>query len=279
MRAFFRETLNPVDIECTIDMSSPHHQMLSGKAFVFDLDDTLVDTSQITQIANNEIVEWLRFPAGKDLIEDFMANLTASPEDPRGLVDVHEWRKVHMHQAFKYHGQNVDMASMTYERWNRIRLDRFKLSEDLSNALVKLGSFVPVGLLTNGNYKIQQEKVAACGMRSIMSNIVICGEIGCQKPDTAAFEYIADILNVKPSDCIMVGDSYRADIEGALDSSFYRAIWITEKDEGTHVLPKNVLKYRSVVKVKDPAVNQNLTLTLPSLLRSTMEFLENVYTA
>ena len=228
-------------------MSSPHHQKPPIKAFVFDLDNTLVNTSKITQVATQEVLEWLRLPAGKDLFEDFMANLTRSPEDPKGLIDVHEWRKIHMHQAFESHGQNVNMASMTYERWNRIRLERFKISQELSNALVKLGSFVPIGLLTNGNCKIQQEKIAACGIRKIMNNVVICGEIGFQKPDTAAFQYIADKLNVKPSDCVMVGDSYRADIEGALDSNFYRAIWITDKDEGVHELPQKVSKYRSTI--------------------------------
>ena len=62
------------------------------------------------------------------------------------------------------------------------------------------------------------------------NSINISGEIGFSKPSKEIFEIACKRINEKAENCLMVGDSFKLDIQGALNSGL-NAIWVNRKNE------------------------------------------------
>lgn len=73
-----------------------------------------------------------------------------------------------------------------------------------------------LGMLTNGNARIQNCKLDMSGLRPLFDYIIVGGEEGIQKPDTEVFRRVALRMGVHPADCVYVGDHPVNDIEGAI---------------------------------------------------------------
>ncbi|MBP3382095.1 MAG: riboflavin biosynthesis protein RibF [Clostridia bacterium] len=72
-----------------------------------------------------------------------------------------------------------------------------------------------IGLVTNGNSRIQNCKLDVAGIRSLFDYVLVTGDEGIQKPDTQPFIRAALRLGVHPTDCVYVGDNPINDIQGA----------------------------------------------------------------
>lgn len=55
-------------------------------------------------------------------------------------------------------------------------------------------------------------------------------DIGCEKPDVRFFRFIADKMKVNPNECIMIGNNYQKDIEGAKNAGMF-TIWFNEENK------------------------------------------------
>lgn len=75
-----------------------------------------------------------------------------------------------------------------------------------------------VGVITNGPSILQNHKMDTSGLRPYCDIVVVSGDVGVHKPDPALFEYTADKLGLKTSECVYVGDHPVNDIQGALES-------------------------------------------------------------
>jgi HAD superfamily hydrolase (TIGR01549 family) len=86
-------------------------------------------------------------------------------------------------------------------------------------ALVKeLSQLFILGVVSNGLPDVQYRKLEAIGLQQLLSCIVLSEEIGIRKPDPRIFCHAARLLQLQPSDCLYVGDSYASDVVGAKDS-------------------------------------------------------------
>jgi putative hydrolase of the HAD superfamily len=72
-----------------------------------------------------------------------------------------------------------------------------------------------VGAVSNGLPDVQYRKLETIGLRDVFDCIVLSEEISIRKPDPEIFRKAADLLEVQPSACLYVGDSYDSDIVGA----------------------------------------------------------------
>jgi FMN phosphatase YigB (HAD superfamily) len=69
--------------------------------------------------------------------------------------------------------------------------------------------------------------VADLGLGALFDTICFVGPNGLRKPDRAYFLRAAAEIDVPPSQCIHIGDSYNADALGALQAGF-RGIWLNK---------------------------------------------------
>lgn len=72
-----------------------------------------------------------------------------------------------------------------------------------------------LGIVTNGDVRMQNKKLDVCGLRALFDTVVISGEEGVAKPDPEIFRRAAARLGVAPADCMFVGDHPEKDIDGA----------------------------------------------------------------
>lgn len=86
-----------------------------------------------------------------------------------------------------------------------------------------------VGLLTNGPVRAQRDKLETLGWEDAFDAALVTGELEAGKPDSRAFDAIADALGVDPADAVYVGDEVEADISGATGVGM-RAIQVLLED-------------------------------------------------
>ncbi|MDF2837871.1 MAG: Haloacid dehalogenase domain protein hydrolase [Paenibacillus sp.] len=113
--------------------------------------------------------------------------------------------------------------------------------------LAELGARgVGVGLITNGAGPHQRRKIEAMGLERLVepNRIFISGEAGWDKPDARLFRHINEATGSLPDQCVMVGDSWRNDVIGALRAG-WAAVWfnhrgaIPETNEEPHHIVAN----------------------------------------
>ena len=96
-------------------------------------------------------------------------------------------------------------------------------AEALLDALKAAGLWI--GIITNGGSAEQRAKIAGLGLRRWVDGIFISAEMGCEKPSAEFFGQALRAAGVQPGECMVVGDLWQTDIEGALAAGC-EAIWL-----------------------------------------------------
>ena len=106
------------------------------------------------------------------------------------------------------------------------------LSEDMINTLNALSDNhdIRLAVLTAGESEHQRHKVDMLGLDRWFDreNVIVSGETGFSKPDVRLCRTVEEKLGLKPDELWMIGDSYKHDIMGAMDSGWH-TIWINRR--------------------------------------------------
>jgi len=78
-----------------------------------------------------------------------------------------------------------------------------------------LGEKYHLHIITNGFKEIQAIKMTASNLHGYFKEVVTSECCGYKKPDKRMFEHALERIQVAPEECIMIGDNYECDIEGA----------------------------------------------------------------
>jgi putative hydrolase of the HAD superfamily len=105
------------------------------------------------------------------------------------------------------------------------RRARHETFADVPAALDALRDEHALALVTNGASCLQREKLDASGLADRFDAVVVSGDIGKGKPDPAMFAAALRALGAEPGEAVMVGDSLRNDVDGALAAGL-RAVWV-----------------------------------------------------
>jgi HAD superfamily hydrolase (TIGR01549 family) len=81
-----------------------------------------------------------------------------------------------------------------------------------------------IGIVTNNTVAEQREKIGFLGLDASIDDLVTSEEVGAAKPDRRIFRAALERGGAEPSEAIMVGDSWSADVVGARDAGI-RAVW------------------------------------------------------
>ncbi len=71
-----------------------------------------------------------------------------------------------------------------------------------------------LGLITNGAPGVQNEKLDKSKLRPFFDIIVISGDLMTKKPEPVIFKESLKMLDIKPSEVLMIGNSLNSDIKG-----------------------------------------------------------------
>lgn len=116
--------------------------------------------------------------------------------------------------------------------------DDFLQQADERNLTLCLGSNLSLPYT-----EIVEEKLAP-----IPHKVYSCA-IGIRKPDPKFFQTCCDIMNVDPSETIMIGNSFASDMKGAQNANLAHGFWIPTMRNLGATLPSNMRKIKSLTDV------------------------------
>jgi putative hydrolase of the HAD superfamily len=225
-------------------------------AVVFDLDDTLLDTSG----AEAAMLDELALAVGAELpqldAQTFHSRFRESRDDLylrmlRGELDFAAYRTEHLRGICAPWGTPSD--DLIAES-NRLRDGRLETARFLEHAVELLAELRDAGvrttLLTNGPSPMQRRKVALLGLEAHMDAIGISEELGATKPDAAAFERSLALIGAAPADAMMVGDHLDWDVHGALGAGLAGAVWVSADAGDERGAPPGALRVAALRDVR-----------------------------
>lgn len=92
-----------------------------------------------------------------------------------------------------------------------------KLVDGARKVLDYLHGRYDVAIITNGFKEVQYDKILKSELSKYFRKIFISEEIGAQKPKREIFEYAIKSMNAPKNSSLMIGDSWDADIVGAMN--------------------------------------------------------------
>ncbi|KAM3931559.1 N-acylneuraminate-9-phosphatase [Leptodactylus fuscus] len=237
--------------------------VLNGiKAVFFDLDNTLIDTSGASRKAIGEVMKLLvdksQFSEeeARVICNHFQTKLLHETFDSSNMT-IDDLRVSHFETSMQEirSGDHKDLAKECYDLWKTIRLQLMTLPESTKNMLSELRKSANLVLLTNGNRQVQREKIEACGVGPYFDAVVVGGEHTEEKPAPSIFLHCCDLVQVKPEDCVMVGDNLDTDILGGLNAGLKATIWLNKNGSSN---PKPTPHYIINCMTRLPDVLRNL---------------------
>lgn len=130
--------------------------------------------------------------------------------------------------------------------WRRPIPGMIELCRDLRRA------GVPIGLVTNSEGRAA-ELVAELGWTDVLPVVADSGVLGMEKPAPEIFDWMAERLGVPLAETVHVGDSFPADVMGALGAGM-RAVWFAPEEGPPHskvqTIPERVGVVRGAVELR-----------------------------
>jgi putative hydrolase of the HAD superfamily len=98
---------------------------------------------------------------------------------------------------------------------------------------------IRIGMLTDLTAHIQHRKIARLGLEDYIEVLVTSEEAGAEKPSRSAYDLLVSKFNVDRESILMIGDSMKKDVEGALNAGLNA---IHFKKEFSDTMDKLVIK-------------------------------------
>jgi HAD superfamily hydrolase (TIGR01509 family) len=202
------------------------------RAALVDLDDTLFDHQAHRRealTALSESVPSLRGVKLADLESSHETHLVRTHMALlNGQFSFSQARLERMRGLLSDFGANADDAELEecehiYRRAYNREWRAVPGSRELLKALRELG--VWIGVATNGLWSEQTEKLRVLGFDGAVDDIIVSENVGHRKPTRQFFEHALSRAGVGPSECVVIGDLWDVDIQGALDMGI-DAIWL-----------------------------------------------------
>lgn len=182
-------------------------QNTSTKAFLFDLDETLVDReASLENFVRNQYAQLdLSFPS----YEVYLARFRQL--DERGYAD-----RMKVFQTLVTEFSLPISAVAMMNDFGQNAWQNCKTFPDTYDVLITLPSYgYKLGIVTNGSSESQRAKLVGANLTSLVDVALISEEEEVKKPDQEIFVRAARKLDVGVEDCVFVGDNPKVDIYGA----------------------------------------------------------------
>ncbi|MGN1190710.1 MAG: YjjG family noncanonical pyrimidine nucleotidase [Candidatus Ornithospirochaeta sp.] len=195
---------------------------------LFDADQTIWDFHATERISLKALFDYFHLPDSKETKDAYEeGNLWCWDQFEKGNITLETLERVRMELFFKNLKRpdlNADEAADLYATLlseNGIMLEGAReMLESLSD--------IPKSLVTNGIAKVQRGRLRDTDTEKYFQHIFISQEIGVQKPKKEFVDIVLKTINKDKDECIVIGDSEKSDIQGALNSGI-RSIYYSPK--------------------------------------------------
>ncbi len=188
------------------------------KAVIFDLDNTILDrTSTFSNFTNSLLKTYFdHLDSTKELFDRIIYLDQDGYKDKSELfselIEELPWK------AKPQITELLDFYSMEYVKSAVLR-------KQAREVVIHSRKKYKTGLITNGKTSIQYGKIDQLGIRNDFDLIIVSEEVGIKKPDPRIFEMAINKLELRPEECIYIGDHPINDIDGAARIGM-ETVWI-----------------------------------------------------
>lgn len=191
------------------------------KALIFDFDNTLEDFLKAKHEAEKKIGYHLHkkhkilplfFVDKFDDIDLLISHIGAKSKRPK-LYDRRYWFKMFFCLAgMEVSKKEIDKLVKMY--WDIIN-EKAKLLPHVKSTLNYLKKKYKIVIMSDsdGSRRIKVDRIKNVGLYNKTDLIVLGDDVKVNKPDKKYYSYILKRLNVKPSECVMVGDKPEVDLK------------------------------------------------------------------
>jgi HAD superfamily hydrolase (TIGR01549 family) len=200
------------------------------KAVLFDMDDTVFDhvmTCRAALAALRRDHPYLRSLSLDALASEYGRLLEETHvEVLLGRRSMEDARRERFARLALRAGRSIgtveaENLSSTYrERYQRLR----RPVPGAVPFLRRISGRTTLAIVTNNTVAEQREKLAFLGLDRTIDLLVTSEEIGAGKPDPAIFLAALNRADARPSQAVMVGDSWESDVMGARSAGI-RPVW------------------------------------------------------
>lgn len=195
--------------------------MING--VVFDLDHTLFDRyATLTEIAPAMYEYFKNKIAYGLMIEDVAATLIYADKNFNcfGFGAVVEY--LNESGFFREAVTTEEYTSKLLECFAEVAVP-FPFTQTVLDKLYESG--YKTGLITNGTHELQSAKLKLLGIENKFDEIIICGDIGTEKPDIAPFVMMSDKLGLPANELLYAGDHPVNDVDASRRAG-YVPVWV-----------------------------------------------------
>lgn len=204
-----------------------------------DLDHTLVDTKRQYRLGLAHTLDVLysnKVPKG--WIERFMANhYELWGQYDRREIPMTVLRRERFLRAWSDFG--IQKSESDAEAFQTVYDANFDSTlfpyEETADLVADLAREHRLGIITNGSPDLQERKLKAVGLDLFFpqETVIVSETIGQAKPHPSVYDAACKAVGVDPRNALMIGDNYRADVEGA-NAFGIAAIWyVPDKEMAT----------------------------------------------
>lgn len=192
-------------------------QTVTVRAVLFDMDGTLVDSTEVVESM------WAAFA------ERFGVDLTAL------LAYSHGRQTRDTVARFLPPGPDPDRVVADFERAELVRVDGVREIPGAAWLLASLAS-APVAVVTSASRELAEVRLRAAGL-AVPDVLVPADEITRGKPDPQGYLLAADRLGVSPADCVVLEDA-AAGIEAGVAAGGHTLVVGAHRSAITRGLPR-----------------------------------------
>ncbi len=196
------------------------------KALLFDIDDTLYDSTMLAEMARRNSVKamidsGLPFKDEQELYEKLLHIIkTFGSNYPRHYDELLRYLNI------PWNPKIIAAGIVAYEH---TKFGYLKPFPGVIPSLIRFRKKFRLGVVSNGIAIKQWEKLIALGLSHFFDVFVTSGEAGVEKPSVEIFTLTAEKFGLDPQECVMIGNKLDVDITGAGNAGM-ETIWFRREE-------------------------------------------------
>ncbi|MDD6374032.1 MAG: HAD family hydrolase [Bifidobacteriaceae bacterium] len=205
------------------------------KAVVFDIDDTICDSTNAFRMGIDLVIEHYMPALDPQQRDEAYRLWCADPNGhyrsyTRGECNFDEQRMARANELNRHFGGPVISKQEYFDTWKPLFWDTFcanwRAHDDVRPCLDALRTAgIALGAISNASSQLQQRKLKACGCAGEVPLLVTMDTFGFGKPDRRVFDEAARKLGLETGEVAYVGDEFDIDAQAACVAGM-RGFWI-----------------------------------------------------
>mgnify|MGYP003327531257 CR=1 FL=1 len=198
------------------------------KGVILDLDGTLYDYESVNKMVLEDLYTYasnLLGISGKEFKHAYLWGRDETKKIISNCASVHN-RLLYCQHALEL--LNINSMKYSYNLynfyWDKF-IDKIELYSGVEEFFQRLkNNGIIISICTDMTAEIQHRKIQKLGVEEYIDFIVSSEEAGQEKPSEVMFDLCLKKMKLNKSDVIMLGDSYKKDVCGALNYGIKAAL-------------------------------------------------------